>query len=146
MRRLYLAMLTALCAFVISCTGDVQGDCAFQADDGTCAVVVSGSGALECRLDDAALCATMTSFLETGDETGEETVASSTAALVNSGARIGGGGLSLVCEPDGTFMCHCCSVKAGCYPCPKKVSRVFQLSSEASDTTGPASALELSAE
>ena len=25
-----------------------------------------------------------------------------------------------VCEPEGTFMCTCCSVKAGCYPCPVK--------------------------
>jgi hypothetical protein len=29
-------------------------------------------------------------------------------------------GLNEVCEPDGTFMCTCCSVKAGCYPCPVK--------------------------
>jgi len=31
-----------------------------------------------------------------------------------------GGGLNEVCEPDGTFMCTCCDVHAGCYPCPTK--------------------------
>ena len=29
-------------------------------------------------------------------------------------------GLNEVCEPEGTFMCTCCDVKAGCYPCPTK--------------------------
>lgn len=118
MQRL-LAILTLWCALTISCTGDVQDDCAFEAADGSCAVLVSSSsGALECKLDDAALCGTVTSFLESG----EPAVAGDSAALVGQGTRVGGGGLPVVCEPDGTFMCTCCSVKAGCYPCPKNLS------------------------
>ena len=34
--------------------------------------------------------------------------------------NIRGGGLNEVCEPEGTFMCTCCDVHAGCYPCPTK--------------------------
>lgn len=113
MRHFLLATVSLVSMFIISCAEDSVDDCAFQTQDGSCAVVVSATGALECKLDDAALCETMTTFLDTG----EESVRGTSAALIGTG---GGGGTSLYCEPDGTFMCTCCSVKAGCYPCPTK--------------------------
>jgi hypothetical protein len=131
MQRVLLAILTAWCALIISCTGDVQEGCAFEAEDGSCAVLASSSGALDCKLDDAALCGTVTSFLESG----EAATVADTAALVSQSTRIGGGGLAAVCEPDGTFMCHCCSVRAGCYPCPKKAAGSLIQSGDATHTT-----------
>jgi hypothetical protein len=145
MRRIALAFLMLISTFTVACAGgDSQDDCAFRAQDGTCAVVVSEAGDLECKLDDAALCHTMTAYLDTG----EAALAGSSAAQINFV-----GGMSLVCEPDGTFMCTCCSVKAGCYPCPKKatgslvlsddvtfkprLSSEFQLAKEASETKAP---------
>jgi hypothetical protein len=105
-----------VCVSFLACSADAPDDCAFEAQDGSCAVTVS-SGALECNLDDAALCDTLTTFLDAG----REDIGQTSAALVNTGVGTGTGPVlmpSLVCEPPGTFMCTCCSVKAGCYPCP----------------------------
>src|SRR5688500_11543013 len=104
MRRFFLTMLTLCCAFILSCAASAPDDCAFQAQDGTCAIELSESGDLVCTLDDAALCKTMIAHVE-GDE---ESLGSSSAALRGGGGPIGGG-TALVCEPDGTFMCTCCS-------------------------------------
>jgi len=107
-----------VCATILACSAETPDDCAFEAQDGSCAVSVSSGGALECNLDDAALCNTLTTFLETDGEA----IGQTSSALVNTGAGPGPIGPvlmpSLVCEPPGTFMCTCCSVKAGCYPCP----------------------------
>lgn len=138
MRQVLLSMLTLASAFIISCGGSGADDCAFQAQDGSCAATVSTTGALVCELDDAALCDTMTAFIEGG----EPSVASSSAALVSTGRRIGGGQLSVVCEPEGTFMCNCCSIQAGCYPCPKKVATSIFMSSRVSDSPEPELSVE----
>ena len=115
---IYLALI---CMFTISCAGADPERCAFQSRDGSCAVTASSTGALECKLDDQALCETVTAFVQNGK--GE--VASTSSALIDTGVGVGGLSRmrppSLVCEPDGTFMCTCCSVGAGCYPCPKKL-------------------------
>lgn len=107
-----------VCASIVACSAEAPDDCAFEAQDGSCAVTVSKGGALECNLDDVALCNTVTTFLDPG----QEALGQTSAALVNTGAGPGPGGPvlmpSLVCEPPGTFMCTCCSVKAGCSPCP----------------------------
>lgn len=121
--RHILACLCLISGFTFSCAGNDPDSCAFRARDGSCAVVASSTGALECKLDDHALCETVTSFIESGK--GATPVASTSAALVNTGVGAGGSVRirppSLVCEPDGTFMCTCCSVGAGCYPCPTKL-------------------------
>ena len=118
--RNILALLSVVGAFTLSCAGSDPDSCAFKAQDGSCAVTASSSGALECRLDDSALCQTVTAFV--ASRTQGDGVA--TSALINTGTI--GGGTSLVCEPEGTFMCTCCGVKTGCYPCPKKVEFFFQ--------------------
>lgn len=110
--RKVLATWSLVSAFTVSCASSAPDDCAFRAQDGRCAVVASSTGALECRLEDADLCETVTAFVEHR----QDDVVSS--PLINSGRKMGG--TSLVCEPDGTFMCTCCGVKTGCYPCPKK--------------------------
>ena len=110
--RKILALLSLVSAFTFSCASSAPDNCAFQARDGSCAVVASSTGALECRLDDNDLCKTVTAFVENRHE------GVATSALIKTGGTIGG--TSLVCEPDGTFMCTCCGVKTGCYPCPKK--------------------------
>ena len=123
MRRI-LAYSCLITAFTVSCAGSDPDRCAFASSDGSCAVTASSTGALECKLDDRALCETVTAFIENGNG-----VASTSSALVNTGVGVGAGvgGItqlrppSLICEPDGTFMCTCCSVKAGCYPCPTKL-------------------------
>jgi len=118
MRRI-LAGLMLFSAFISACASGDRDSCAFQSQDGSCAVVASTTGALECKLDDHELCETVTAFVASG----RESVASTSAALVNTGANVGIQlrPPSLVCEPDGTFMCTCCSVSSGCYPCPKKL-------------------------
>ncbi|HKO53473.1 MAG TPA: hypothetical protein VJV79_37445 [Polyangiaceae bacterium] len=116
--RKNLTWLSLISAFTLSCAGSDPDRCAFQAQDGSCAVTASSTGALECKLDDSALCSTVTAFVESR----AGGAASSSSALIDTGATVGGLSqlrLSRVCEPDGTFMCTCCSVKAGCYPCPK---------------------------
>ena len=106
-----------VCLSIVACSAEAPDDCAFEAQDGSCAVTVSSGGALACHLDDEALCNTVTTFLDDG----QDAIGQTSAALVNTGAGPGPGPVlmpSLVCEPPGTFMCTCCSVKAGCYPCP----------------------------
>jgi hypothetical protein len=110
-----LLLVTLVSASIIACGGGdaSDDDCAFRAQDGSCAVTLSSSGAYECQLEDAALCNTVTGFLENGTET----IGQSTAALHSAGGGISPAP-SLICEPPGTFMCTCCSVSAGCYRCP----------------------------
>ena len=122
MRRI-LAISSLMAAFSLSCAGADPDRCAFQSQDGSCAVTSSSTGAFECKLDDQALCETVTAYLQNG-----KGVASTSAALVSTGVGVGNIGNitqlrppSLVCEPEGTFMCTCCSVGAGCYPCPAKL-------------------------
>lgn len=119
--RKMLICLSLVATFAVACAGGDPDRCAFESRDGTCAVVASTTGALECKLDDEALCKTVTEYIANG----KGAVASTSSALINTGASPGELNRlrppSLVCEPDGTFMCTCCSVSSGCYPCPKKL-------------------------
>lgn len=62
--RKVLATWSLVSAFTVSCASSAPDDCAFRAQDGRCAVVASSTGALECRLEDADLCETVTAFVE----------------------------------------------------------------------------------
>src|SRR6478752_7910779 len=79
--RNILASLSLVSAFCISCAGSAPDNCAFRAQDGSCAVTASSSGALECQLDDSALCQTVTAFVANRKQ--GEGVA--TSALINTG-------------------------------------------------------------
>ena len=75
--------------------------CAFE-DSATKKCVVS----FACQHENTQICDVVTQYLKTRELRNIQ---------VTPEMRI-----NEVCEPDGTFMCTCCSVKAGCYPCPTK--------------------------
>jgi hypothetical protein len=76
--------------------------CAFE--DGTKKCVVG----FKCEHDNTELCDVVIQYLKTRKLLD---VRAATERRLNE-----------VCEPDGTFMCTCCDVKAGCYPCPTKLA------------------------
>ena len=78
--------------------------CAFE--DGATKKCVVG---FVCESEDTKTCDVVINYLKTRE-----------LRNIQVTAEMRRGGLNEVCEPDGTFMCTCCDVKAGCYPCPTK--------------------------
>jgi hypothetical protein len=106
-RLLILGLVGALAVAAFGATAlaveDKKSVCAFE--DGTTKKCVVG---FVCEHENTQMCDVVIQYLKTHKLLD---VRAATERRLNE-----------VCEPDGTFMCTCCDVKAGCYPCPKKLA------------------------